>query len=79
VLEVPFARPRARKDVLEHPDYYRLREKLIGFLESQEHRGEAPAAKPAAPPRKESAAGTQEGSEPPIPPFSRIVVRTNGN
>ena len=33
ILEVPFPRPRTRAAVLEHPDYYRLREKLIGFLE----------------------------------------------
>src|SRR5258706_654636 len=78
LLEVPFPRPRTRKDVLEHPDYYRLREKLIGFLESQEHRGEAPAAMPAPPTRKETPAGQQEGSGPPILPFTRTVVPTNG-
>jgi nitrate ABC transporter ATP-binding subunit len=78
VLEVPFARPRGRKDVLEHPDYYRLREKLIGFLESQEHHGEAPAPKPAAPARRESPSGTKEEPDPPILPFSRTVVPTNG-
>jgi nitrate/nitrite transport system ATP-binding protein len=33
ILEVPFPRPRTRAAVLEHPDYYILREKLIGFLE----------------------------------------------
>ena len=33
VLPVPFPRPRTRVAVLEHPDYYTLREKLIGFLE----------------------------------------------
>jgi ABC-type nitrate/sulfonate/bicarbonate transport system ATPase subunit len=33
VLEVPFPRPRDRAAVLEHPDYYVLRERLIGFLE----------------------------------------------
>jgi nitrate ABC transporter ATP-binding subunit len=36
ILEVPFPRPRDRKEVLEHADYYRLREQLIGFLEGQE-------------------------------------------
>ena len=35
ILDVPFPRPRSRKDVLEHPDYYVLRERLIGFLEDQ--------------------------------------------
>jgi ABC-type nitrate/sulfonate/bicarbonate transport system ATPase subunit len=38
ILAVPFARPRDRKAVLEHPEYYRLREHLIGFLEGQDHR-----------------------------------------
>jgi nitrate/nitrite transport system ATP-binding protein len=33
ILDVPFARPRDRKGVLEHPDYYVLRERLIAFLE----------------------------------------------
>jgi ABC-type nitrate/sulfonate/bicarbonate transport system ATPase subunit len=40
ILEVPFPRPRTREEVLEHPDYYRLRERLIGFLEA--HEGKAP-------------------------------------
>ena len=30
-----------RAAVLEHPDYYNLRERLIGFLESQDHRRRA--------------------------------------
>ena len=37
ILEVPFARPRERTAVIEHPDYYALRERLIGFLEGQTH------------------------------------------
>ena len=41
ILKVPVARPRARTAVLEHPQYYPLRERLIGFLEGQVH---APAA-----------------------------------
>ncbi|MGH7806426.1 MAG: ABC transporter ATP-binding protein, partial [Candidatus Binatia bacterium] len=36
VLEVPFARPRVRTDVLGHPAYYQLRERLISFLEEQD-------------------------------------------
>src|SRR5438046_920484 len=35
VLEVRFPRPRNRQEILDHPDYYRLREQLIAFLESQ--------------------------------------------
>lgn len=37
IAHVPFPRPRVRTDVLDHPDYYLLRERLIGFLESQAH------------------------------------------
>jgi len=33
VLEVPFARPRRRTDVLEHAAYYRYRSRVIDFLE----------------------------------------------
>jgi hypothetical protein len=38
ILTVPFARPRTRKAVLGDPNYYPLRERIIGFLESQEAR-----------------------------------------
>jgi nitrate/nitrite transport system ATP-binding protein len=37
VLEVPFERPRVRHEVMDHPQYYVLREQLIGFLEGQAH------------------------------------------
>lgn len=32
ILEVDLPRPRTRKQLLEHPDYYRLREELLTFL-----------------------------------------------
>ncbi len=35
ILEVPFARPRHRLEVMEHPRYYQLRAELIGFLQQQ--------------------------------------------
>lgn len=38
ILEVKFPRPRDRKAVMEHPDYYRLREHLITFLEEYAHK-----------------------------------------
>jgi nitrate/nitrite transport system ATP-binding protein len=46
MLDVTFPRPRRRQDVLDHPDYYSLREELIGFLEEQGHLRDAslPAA-----------------------------------
>jgi ABC-type nitrate/sulfonate/bicarbonate transport system ATPase subunit len=35
ILKVPFARPRRREDVLGHPDYYAMRDEVVGFLEEQ--------------------------------------------
>ncbi len=37
ILEVKFPRPRNRKEVMNDPEYYRLREHLIGFLEERAH------------------------------------------
>jgi ABC-type nitrate/sulfonate/bicarbonate transport system ATPase subunit len=42
-LDVPFPRPRERKAVMEHPDYYRLRECLITFLEEHANKKETTA------------------------------------
>ena len=36
VLEIDIPRPRSRKALLEHPDYYAYRESLLGFLEEYE-------------------------------------------
>jgi nitrate/nitrite transport system ATP-binding protein len=58
ILEVPFPRPRERKAVLEHPDYYRLREHLITFLEVHAHRPQ-----PTEPSEDGGAAGTHTASE----------------
>ena len=33
ILSVPFPRPRTRVAVLSHPDYYRLRDQLLTFLD----------------------------------------------
>ncbi len=50
ILEVHFPRPRERKAVMEHPDYYRLREHLIEFLEVHAHKKRyQPAERPAVP------------------------------
>ncbi len=55
ILEVKFPRPRSRKQLLEDPEYYRLREELIGFLEERSHhrptpRGDASSSKTVSPP-----------------------------
>jgi nitrate/nitrite transport system ATP-binding protein len=36
ILPVPFPRPRRREAVLEHPDHYTLRARIIDFLDHQE-------------------------------------------
>ena len=37
VMEVNLPRPRSRKHLLEHPDYYHYREELLTFLAEYEH------------------------------------------
>ena len=41
ILTVPFARPRDRAAVMEHPDYDAVRGHLVGFLERQGHKPES--------------------------------------
>lgn len=53
IMAVNFPRPRERRAVMEHPDYYALREQLIEFLEVRAHR------KTAAPPKPPPAADTK--------------------
>jgi nitrate/nitrite transport system ATP-binding protein len=48
IVEVDFPRPRFRKEVMEHPEYYRLRAQLIEFLEVRAHRSPGGAAPPDA-------------------------------
>ncbi len=48
VIEVNFPRPRDRKAVMEHPDYYKLREQLIYFLEVKAHKNRTPMPTPAS-------------------------------
>lgn len=47
ITEVNLPRPRTRKALLEHPDYYTYRQEVLDFLEEYEH-GAKPAPKPAA-------------------------------
>jgi nitrate/nitrite transport system ATP-binding protein len=37
ILEIDLPRPRTRKMLLEHPDYYTLREQLLTFLAECDH------------------------------------------
>ena len=55
ILEVKFPRPRSRKQLLEDPLYYQLREQLIGFLEERSHLRPAARATDAPPPSRSPA------------------------
>ncbi|EKD60437.1 MAG: hypothetical protein ACD_54C00742G0003 [uncultured bacterium] len=37
ITEVKLPRPRSRRSLLEHPDYYRYRSEVLAFLEEYEH------------------------------------------
>ena len=58
ITNVDLPRPRTRKALLEHPDYYKYRQEVLDFLEEYEH-GAKPKAKPAA----VAAKGTTKGKE----------------
>ncbi|UWQ81828.1 ABC transporter ATP-binding protein (plasmid) [Leisingera sp. S132] len=47
ITDVDLPRPRSRKALLEHPDYYTYRQEVLDFLEEYEH-GAKPKPKPAA-------------------------------
>ncbi|MDV7144399.1 ABC transporter ATP-binding protein [Tropicimonas sp. TH_r6] len=58
IVDVDLPRPRTRKALLEHPDYYLYREQVLSFLEEYEH-GATPKPAPAvetAKPKTEEAA-----------------------
>lgn len=38
IFSLPFERPRQRADVLDHPEYYECRGKMIQFLQEQDHK-----------------------------------------
>lgn len=48
IVDVDLPRPRTRKALLEHPDYYKYRQDVLDFLEEYEH-GAKPKPKPTAP------------------------------
>jgi nitrate ABC transporter ATP-binding subunit len=56
IMHVTFLRPRDRKAVLEHPEYYDRREQLITFLEERAYR------------KRGAAAHGHGGAHPPAPP-----------
>ncbi|MEM9048778.1 MAG: ABC transporter ATP-binding protein [Pseudomonadota bacterium] len=52
ITDVKLPRPRSRKALLEHPDYYTYRQEVLDFLEEYEHgatpKPKSPAPKPIA-------------------------------
>ncbi|TCS66327.1 ABC transporter ATP-binding protein [Primorskyibacter sedentarius] len=57
IVDVDLPRPRSRKALLEHPDYYLYREQVLSFLEEYEHgaTSKKDAAKSAKPANQEAA------------------------
>jgi len=47
IVDVDLPRPRTRKALLEHPDYYKYRQDVLDFLEEYEH-GAKPKPKPTS-------------------------------
>jgi nitrate ABC transporter ATP-binding subunit len=59
VIVVPWERPRVRADVLNHPQYYELRGRMIRFLEDQDER------RASHPPMSNGDDGDEEGEPDP--------------
>ena len=53
ITKVDLPRPRTRKALLEHPDYYTYRQEVLDFLEEYEH-GNAPTPASGGTPKKPS-------------------------
>ncbi|MBL9137650.1 MAG: ABC transporter ATP-binding protein [Verrucomicrobiales bacterium] len=66
ILHVPFPRPRDRRVLLEDPEYYRLREELIEFLEVRAYtlKNQSP---PPSPPRPDGAASREAAPRSAVP------------
>jgi nitrate/nitrite transport system ATP-binding protein len=75
ILEVPFPRPRQRADVVEHPDYYRLREHLITFLEVHADKKNRSSARGWQPPLTPSTSPAKSDEA----PLSEFVLGENVN
>ena len=77
IIEVTFPRPRVRQAVMEHPDYYKLRERLIEFLEIHAHKNKHKHAAPpaASTPPAEALVDTQPApASAPEPKHTSLMV-----
>lgn len=59
IVDISFPRPRDRRELLENPRYYELREQLIGFLNHRSH------LKPPLPPRPPASTPAARGQKEP--------------
>ncbi|WP_371156933.1 ABC transporter ATP-binding protein [Jannaschia sp. 2305UL9-9] len=60
IVDVDLPRPRTRKALLEHPDYYHYRQEVLDFLEEYEHGAKPKPKTSAEAPQKPSAAVAAE-------------------
>ncbi len=77
VMKVPFPRPRNRAALLDSPEYYRLREELIEFLEVRAYtlKGQTPHGGPSSPATPTSpAAGPAQAVTPPTQPAVALAA-----
>jgi len=75
ILEVPWSRPRDRKAIMEHPDYYRMREYLIEFLNVRAYvlKGQDPHTGHSASPTPPPKSATPEPSRNEKPRSTKLV------
>ena len=56
ITDVDLPRPRTRKALLEHPDYYTYRQEVLDFLEEYEHGAKPKPSNEAKPPKSKTIA-----------------------
>lgn len=64
IVAVPFERPRCRKAVLQHPDYYKLRNELLEFLHDQRRLSNRKPAPPKPAAELQAAAASSPSPKP---------------
>jgi nitrate ABC transporter ATP-binding subunit len=74
ILDVPFPRPRDRRAIMEHADYYVCRERLITFLEERAHSKAGMKSEPSRP--RLLAGAADKGSSPAPPRRNRAETMT---
>lgn len=63
IVDVRWPRPRERRAVLSHPDYYALRERLVGFLEKQGQPSPTDPTRAISAPEESTARGRSKETE----------------